>query len=120
MLFPTPASPEPCDNQAVVGDNHRLRSNANKHDQSSMKHVHMNEETVPGLINRFVDAIKIQTITSGMYEYDKDQLVKMHHFIQMSEFPSVNLINFSSYTTHGLSTTFHLSSTYHVVMLKIK
>ena len=90
MLFPMPSVPETCDQSsasssqvAPSGRGRKLKSGVKG--LSSLTHVHMNEETVPGLIDRFVNAIKIKTITSGLYQYDKDALLQMHTFIEKSK-----------------------------------
>lgn len=90
MLFPMQVVPEACDQSsasssqvAPSGRGTKMKSGVKR--LSSLTHVHINEETVPGLIDRFVNAIKIKTITSGLYQYDKDALLQMHSFIEKSK-----------------------------------
>lgn len=90
MLFPVPIVPETCDQSSASSSQAAPSRRGTKlksgvEGVSSLTHVHMNEETVPGLIDRFVNAIKIKTITSGLYQYDKNALLQMHSFIEKSK-----------------------------------
>ena len=59
VYFPIPKSPTPCS------------------DDKSHDPIVENDH----LINRFVQALRFKTITTGFQNYDKDELTKFVHFI---------------------------------------
>ena len=53
------------------------------------RHVRLSEETRPGLISRFSQALKFKTITTGKNSYDAQQTLALISFLQQS-FPRIH------------------------------
>lgn len=62
VLFPTPAELDKC---ASAGD-----------------HVRIDESTRPGLVSRFSQALRIQTVTRAPHVYDAAQLIELRSFLR--------------------------------------
>ena len=79
FYFPKPILPESC---SILSESNEAKDQTSKNPTDD---IVLNPETRPGIIERFSQSIRFQTITQSANNYNGSELIKFISFIKTSE-----------------------------------